>query len=198
MMRKVPSWVLFVVAGSLGAPLIAGAQDTPPAAQTAAPEKTAAKPETKKARKTWTDDDVASLRSPADIYLAEKEAQAAEAARLAKQQAAAAKQAVPVKASKPVGGPPALSNPKATADADKMIEWEDRDIQAQQEYVDNLRQQVDAAPADQKERLQQMLDEKLKTLEETRKERGALQDKKKDLEKQPPPGANPATPPPAQ
>src|SRR5713101_6642939 len=162
MRTKFISWLFIATAGTLGASLVAGAQDTPPAAQTAAPEKPPAKTDVKKARKTWTDDDVTSLRSPADIYTEEKEAQAAEAARLAKQQAAAAKQAAtakPAKASKPVGGPPALSNPKAVGDADKMIEWEDRDIQAQQEYVDNLRKQLDEAPADDKERVQKMLQE---------------------------------------
>ena len=189
-------WVIIAATTSLGVPLITVAQETPPTVLTAAPKKAAAKPGVKKARKIWTDDDVASLRSPAEIYTEEKEAQAAETARLA-MLAAAAKQAPPAKVSKPVGGPPALANPKAVGDADKMIAWEDRDIEAQQEFIDHLRKELEQAPADQRERLQTFLQEHIANLEVTRKEREALVEKKKELEKQPPAAGNPAaTPPP--
>ncbi len=195
MRTKIISWIFIAAAATLGAPLVAGAQDTPPASQITAPEKPAAKPDVKKTRKTWTNDDLASLRSLADIYTEEKEAQAAEAARLAKQ-ATEAKQAGTAKPSTPAGPPPALSKPKTRDDADNMIAWEDRDIEAQQEYIDRLRKELHEAPADQKERLQKMLQEHIQILEDTRKEREALLEKKKEFEKLPPPGDNATTTPP--
>jgi chromosome segregation ATPase len=194
------SWILIAAAGALSASLVAGAQDTPPASQTPTSAKQESKPAPQKPRKIWTDDDITSLRSPAEIYTAQKEAQAVEAARLAKQQAAAEKQAAAAKPAKPAGPSPALSNPKDLDAADKMIAWEDRDIEALQESIDSLRKQIDEAPAEDKERLQKLLDQNIQMLEETRKERQALVDKKKEFEK-PAPAANsatPAPPPPSQ
>lgn len=172
--------IIFTAAVISGASLTATAQQ--PAAQTAAPQKQKAKPTPAKSAKVWTSDDLTSLRSSADIYTEEKAAQAAQAAAAAKQ-AATAKQPGPKPT--PLGAPPALSNPKTPEDADKMIAWENRDIAAQQQFVEDLKKQVDQAPPDQKERLQNLLQQHIENLANTRKEAEGLAIRKQKLEKKP-------------
>ena len=132
------------------------------------------------ARKVWTVDDVISLRSPADNHVREIGEQSAEAA-VSK---AAARQTTASKPARP-GAPPALSNPKTLEDADKMMAWENRDNEAQQEFVDSVQKQLDEAPADQKERLQKLLQERTQVLVDLRKEQQNLVAQRKELEKKP-------------
>jgi len=189
--------VIIAAAVVSGASLTATAQQKAP--QTAAPQKQEAKPIPVKTAKVWSDDDLTSLRSPADIYAEEKQAQAAQAAAAAKQ-TAAAKQAVATKPTQPHDvAPPALSNPKTTEDADKMIAWENRDIAAQQQFAQELQKQLDAAPPDQQEHLQKALQERMKIIADTQRERDGIVAQEKQLEKKPAAGSNaPATPPPSQ
>ena len=141
----------------------------------------------KKAHKVWTEDEVSTLRTPEDNYLEQK--QAAEAAANA---AAAAQQAKSKpKAEKHVGGPPALSNPKSPDDADRMIAWENRDVDAQQELIDTLRTQVEQAGPENREALEKNLTKHVQMLEGTKKERDALMTQKKELEKKASSGAKP-------
>src|SRR5579864_7451995 len=98
---------LIVAVVASGTSLTAAAQQQ--TAQTAAPQKQEAKSTPAKRAKVWTADDLSSLRSPADVYTQEKEAQAAEDAAAAKQ-AATAKQAAAGPAKH--DAPPLLSNPK--------------------------------------------------------------------------------------
>jgi hypothetical protein len=165
------------------------AQESAPSAQAANQRKPAPTP-----RKVWTDDDVTSLRSPADIHVREKEEQAAEAA---VRQTATAKPAADPKPTRP-GGPPALSNPKTLEDADKMIAWENRDVEAQQEFVDRLQKEINEAPADQKERLQKLLQERAQILADLRKEQQKLVAQRKELEKKAADNIAAAAPPPSQ
>ena len=165
-----------LVAALIATVATAQAQDTSqnstPAVQTAklrkpAPEK----------HKIWTDDDLTPLRQVANP-VQDKVARAAENAPAA----AATKQAA---ASKPIqsGAPPALSNPKTLAEADKMIAWENRDIDAQEEFVEKLREQLQNAPPDQKPHFQQLLEERLQILADLHKERENLVAQRKGLEK---------------
>jgi len=64
-----------------------------------------------------------------------------------------------------------------------MIAWEQRDIDAQQQYVDRVQEQVDQAPADQKEHFQKMLAERQKILADVRREQQQLIADRKALEK---------------
>jgi F0F1-type ATP synthase membrane subunit b/b' len=66
-----------------------------------------------------------------------------------------------------------------------MIAWENRDIEAQQEFVDLVQEQLDEALADQKERLQELLRERTQVLSDIRKERQALVAQRKELKKKP-------------
>jgi hypothetical protein len=127
-----------------------------------------------KPHKVWNDDDVSSLRSPADKYLDQKQTQQAAAD-------AAAKAAKPSQTEAPSGPPPALSNPKSVTEADHMIEWENLDIDAQEQFLNKLRdQRRDAAPED-RERIQKLIDQRVGIIAQTKRERDALLAQKQDL-----------------
>ena len=136
-----------------------------------------------KTHKVWTDDDLATVRTPADTY-AEREtaqAQAATAATQQQQQTDAAKQTSATSA-KPPKTPP-LAHANSVDDADKKIAWEERDIQAQEEFIDRTQRELDQAPSDQREHLQKVIEENKQILADTRKELAGLQAQRKQLEK---------------
>jgi hypothetical protein len=136
-----------------------------------------AKPVPAKSSRVWTEDDISSVRTPADDYQDQIRAQDAAAA-------AAANQPKPA-ATKPAqkGAPAALSNPKTADDADKMIAWEQRDIDSQQEYLEELQRQLEGAPPDQKAHIQEWIDHETKVIADAKKEQAGLAEHKKDLEK---------------
>ncbi len=127
-----------------------------------------------KPHKVWTDDEIGSLRSPANAYMDAKYSQADGAAD--SKEAAAPKP-------KPHAASPALSNPKSVDDADKMIAWEKRDVDAQTEYVERLKKQIEEAPQEDKERLKKILQERIQILADTRGEMETLVQQKKELQK---------------
>jgi hypothetical protein len=166
-----------------GATLVCG-QNTPGQSDqknAARPQKGVAKP-----HKVWTDDDLGSLRRSSGVTVA----QAHPASEMPKPQggtestpAADAKKSDGKPAFKT--GPDALAHPKTADDADKMIAWEQRDIDSQQEYVDRLQEELDHAPADQREHLKDVLTERQQTLANTRREQQQLIADKKLLQKKP-------------
>jgi len=135
----------------------------------------------KKAHKVWTDDEVSTLRTPEDNYVEQK--QAAEAAAAAAAAAAAQQAKSKPKSEKHVGAAPALSNPKSSEDADRMIAWENRDVDAQQELIDKLRTQLEQASPEDRDREEKNLAKQTGILEQIKKERDALTAQKKELEK---------------
>lgn len=148
------------------------------AQQTSKPDKPAKTAPAKPAPKVWTGDDLTSLRTPADDFARQQQAEAAAAA-AAKQQASSAK---PSQAA-PHDHPPLLSNPKTSEAADNMIAWEDRDLAAQQEYVERLKNQLDSAPPDQKAHLEQTIADEMKTIAAIQQEKQGLVQQKQQLEK---------------
>ena len=146
---------------------------TPPAKQA----KPAAKP-----HKVWTDDEVGSLRTPENAYMDAKYSQ---------QDGAADPNGEAAVKPKPHNVSPALSNPKTTDDADKMIAWEKRDVDAQTEFVERLKKQIETAPAEDKERLKKVLQERIQILADTRGEMETLMQQKKDLQKKAADAAHP-------
>ena len=159
---------------------------TPPAKQ--------AKP-APKAHKVWTDEEVGSLRSPADAYAEASERQNTQAGDT--QQPGTANQTSGSKPQGNGGPPPVLTNPKSLEDADKMIAWENRDIAAQEEFLDKLKQQIAEAPADQKERLTKLLAQRTQVLANTRNELKNLQTKKRELAKPSAPSVTASAEPPS-
>jgi len=127
-----------------------------------------------KPHKVWTDDEIGSLRSPANSYMDANYNQAAGTPD--SEQPAAAKP-------RPHAAAPALSNPKTVDDADKMIAWEKRDVDAQTEYVERLKKQIEEAPQEDKERLKKVLRERIQILADTRGEMETLVGQKKELQK---------------
>jgi hypothetical protein len=171
------SSAILASAALLGLSSAAFAQnDAQPNATPAKQDKPAPKP-----HKVWTEDEVGSLRTPADAYIDAKDKQAAQAA--AAQQSATANEKAPPKKEQKGVPPPTLTNPKSLEDADKMIAWENRDVAAQQEFLEKVKQELDDAPADQKERLTKLLEERTKILADTREELKNLETKKKEIEK---------------
>jgi hypothetical protein len=163
------------------------AQDAQDAKSSPAPAKDSS-PAAKK-HKVWTDDEVSTLRTPEDNYVEQQ--QAAEAAAAAAAAAAAQQAKSTPKSEKHVGAAPALSNPKSPEDADRMIAWENRDVDAQQEFIDKVRTQVEQATPETREALEKDLAKHIKMLENTKKERDALVTQKKELEKKASPEAKP-------
>jgi plasmid maintenance system killer protein len=138
-------------------------------------------PSAAKKHKVWTDEEVSTLRTPADDYVEQK--QAAESAAAVAAAAAAEQAKSKPKSGKPLGGPSRLSNPKSPDDADRMIAWENRDVDAQQEFVDKLRTQLEQASPEEREQLEKRLAQRVQIVEDTMKERDALVAQKKELEK---------------
>jgi hypothetical protein len=171
-----------ILAAALGLSTPAFAQSdsqkkTPPAKQT--------KPAPKKPHKVWTDDEIGTLHSPANAYMDAKYSQA--------DGVADSKEAAAAPKPKPHAGAPLLSNPKTVDDADKMIAWEKRDVDAQTEYVERLKKQIDEAPQEDKERLKKVLQDRIQILADTRGEMETLVQQKKELQKKAAANSNSAT-----
>ncbi|HEV2298923.1 MAG TPA: hypothetical protein VGR72_10440 [Candidatus Acidoferrales bacterium] len=152
------------------------------AQQPAAKQDQKTKPAPTKTAKVWTEDDISSVRTPADDYMDVERTQTQAAAGAAADAAAKQKQTAATNPPQK-GAPTALSNPKTTEDADKMIAWEQRDIDSQQEYLQKLQDQLATAPDDQKAHIQAWIDQEIKTIADTKKEQAGLESQKKDLEK---------------
>lgn len=170
----------FGLAGKATMAQVATPRPTPVSEKVPDPPKSApAKP-----RKVWTDDDVSTLRTPADRYAEAKAAQEEAAAAAAKAKADAAAPAS--QGSFPDGVKPAhnaLSDPKSTEEADKMIAWESRDVDAQRDYLSKIQDQLSTANGPEREHL---LAEKARmegVLAQTQQELKTLKTQKADLEK---------------
>lgn len=156
---------------------VAFAQDT---AQSAPQQK--AQP-AKKAR-VWTNDNIGSVLSPSDVYQ-EQESEKQKEAREAKEAAAKTAQAQKPASTAPKtpSAPPALSNPKTVQSADSMIAWEQRDIDAQEQFVQRLQQELETAPESQQAQIRARIQERTQALESTKKEMQGLEAQKGALEK---------------
>jgi hypothetical protein len=186
-MNGVPLFrIVAVVAVSIATATLTQGQN---ASQTLAQSTSPAKPHNhSKPHKVWTDDDVSTLRTPADIHL-EREQRQADAASASGQGSTEKPDAVaPDK--KPASSkaesstrPPLLSNPKTVDDADAMLAWEGRDLHDQSEFVDGLQDRIDqTSDPDEKARLTKTLEERQRVLATIRKEIGELQAERKALQ----------------
>jgi len=183
MMKNTSLVRAMLLAGAvLGSAALACGQDTSGQADqknAARQQRAASKP-----HKVWTDDDLGTLHRSPGVTVA----QAHPESEMPKAQggpdsAPAADAKKPASKSALKTGPDALAHPKTTDDAEKMIAWEQRDIDAQQEFVDRMQDQIEHAPADQKEHLQKVLTERQQTLADTRREQQQLIADKKLLQK---------------
>jgi hypothetical protein len=145
---------------------IAAAQDN----ASSAPPPSAQKKD--KPKKTWTEDDLSRLHSPADTLIEQKQAAAQKGAQSAMVVTPAASPAGSKEP--PPDKPPLLSDPKTVDSAEKMIAWEDKDIAAQQEYVEKLKAQLASASIEDQEPLRRKIAEREKIVADTQRERAGL------------------------
>jgi hypothetical protein len=158
-------------AAVLGFSLGAYAQSAP---EKPAPSTQQRKPAAK-SHKVWTEDNIQSVRTPADVLIEVKDMQAVNSAPT---QSAPAPQTAASNSGKPSSKPP-LATAKSAEDADEKIAWEQRDLQGQQETIEHLQQQLATAPPDQKEHLQQLIEHHTQYIADIQKEMQGLMAQKK-------------------
>jgi hypothetical protein len=142
-------------------------QQVPPPAQPAS-----------KQHKVWSNDDVVSLRSPADTYLAEKEVREAADADAAARKAALAKQI------KEAGL--ALKLPSTSEETERLIRAKQDQIGDLQDGMDRLRKDLPDAPPDRKPEMEKQIETFTGYLQKAEVELSILRDHLQDLAKTPP------------
>jgi len=138
-----------------------------------------------KPHKVWTEDNLSTVRTPADNYVEAKDRQststtAANASALTQ----TATEKPGANSQKPAKTPP-LAHAKSAEDADFKIEWEKKDIQGQEEYLVRMQGELEQAPPDQREHIQKLIEQHKQILADTRNELKGLEEQKKDFQKNP-------------
>jgi len=141
-----------------------------------------------KQKKVWTNDDLVSLRTPADVYLAEKEAQQAAAAEAAAEGAA--------KAKLPEEGGAAEKLPSSAEETQKLIAAKESQIAGDQQALDRYTAELPTEPAERKDRMQEEIKRITGSLPKERRELQMLQEHLEELNKAQLNGAT-APPPPS-
>jgi len=147
------------------------APTSPPSAQPASDPAPAIGSLPVKRRKVWTNDDVIVLRTPADIYLLEKEA------REAAEEEAAAKDAA-LKATATPGKEPGLEIklPDTPEETEKMLKNTQDDIQEETVVLDRLRKEFSDTPEEQQPEKQKEIDRLAGNLETLQRDVKLLQE----------------------
>ena len=138
-----------------------------------------------KPHKVWTEDNLSTVRTPADNYVEAKDRQSTSTSAAnasASTQTAAEK---PHATSQQPTKTPPLAHAKSTEDADFKMEWEKKDIQGQEEYLARMQGELEQAPPEQKEHIQKLIEQHKQILADTKKELQGLQEQKKDFQKNP-------------
>lgn len=146
-----------------------------------------------KAAKIWTNEDVISLRTPADIYLLEKEAQEAAAAEAAAKEAAAKEANQEAAAKSAEGG---IGLPATLEETQKLIKGKEDQITDEQSGLERMTKELPDTPEDQKAALQKEIDRVTADLPKVQNELKQLQGhleklNKAQLEQAAPPSAAP-------
>ena len=157
---------LITIAGLLMTASVGRSQNMVGLPAAAEPQKSAST-----SRKIWTEDDLLSLRTPADNYLAQKEAEAAAAA-LAKLRAAA-----------DPAHPSSLKIRQANSveEAERAIKDTLEDIQDQKATLARLNKEVDESPKEERAEKIKDIERRAGILEESQAELKALQARRDDL-----------------
>ncbi len=158
----------------------AGAQQAPP------PKQEPAKP---KVKKVWSNDDLDTLRRPADAFEDEKRKKAEDEAAQAKQKAAADKDAGAKKEEKPD------YLPKTVEEAEKQLAGKRYEIGQQYEAIDLVKQEMAQAKTDEsRAAFQKRIDQLMATLDEAVVEMKAIDVRLTELKSKPPAPAKPEPP----
>jgi predicted component of viral defense system (DUF524 family) len=156
--------------------------------QSSAPQASASDAPVAKQRKVWTNDDVVQLRTPADNYLAEKEAREAAKAEAAAKSAAHPKTSGEAPAETPL--------PTSMEETQLLIKNKEQDISDDQAVLTTLNQELADVPEEQKKAKQKQIEIVAAELDRARNELKALQDHLVALHKQPASESTAAPPPP--
>jgi hypothetical protein len=138
--------------------------------QSSAPEKPPSKP-----KKVWTNEDVVSLRTPADAYQAEKEAQAAADAE------AVAKDIAQARLPKDAGS--TIKLPATAEETQHMIQTKQEEISDEKAGIERMNNELPSTPEDQKAAVQKEIDRVTGDLRKNRVELEALQNHLQKLKK---------------
>lgn len=160
--------------------------------QSAPPPAQPTDPSAPKPKKVWTNDDVITLRSPADIYQAEKEAQEAADAKEAARRAELAKQI------KEAGL--AMTLPATPEETQREIKVKEGRIADFQDVLDRLNKDLPDAPEDQQAGVQKQIDLFTTNLQKAQLELKVLKNHLQSLSKSTPtepPPPSPSSQPPA-
>jgi hypothetical protein len=145
-----------------------------------------------KRRKVWTNDDVVSLRSPADNYELDKEAKQVADAK------AAAKEAAIRAAIKSEKEPPLdIKLPATVEETQKMLNDTQDDVQEETVILDKMQKELADTPAEEQPQKQKEIDRLAALLDKSQKDLKALQNHLQTLRGKSP-EENPPTPPPSQ
>jgi hypothetical protein len=136
----------------------------PQGAQPQAQPASSAQQPTPKPKKVWTNEDVITLRTPADTYQADKEAQEAAEAE------AAAKEAAQAKLIKEAGL--TMKLPHTVEETQQMIKTKEVDISGEENGLERLNNELPTTPADQMAVMQKEID---RVTADLRKDRVALE-----------------------
>lgn len=141
-------------------------------------------------RKIWTNEDVVALRTPADIYLLEKEAlEAAEAA------AAAAKEAADREAAKTASAqPPGIKLPETQEETEKMLKDNESNLQEQTALLERLQNELPNLPPEEQPDRQRQIDQLSGSLTKLKRDGKALEDHLKTFAQKPGTEQPPSTP----
>lgn len=139
------------------------AQNSKPASQ----QSSALDQPASKQHRVWTNDDLILLRTPADIYLLEKEAKEAAEAEAAADEAAA-------KSEKQA--PPGIKLPATREESEKLLKETQDDIQEETDAVNKLHKELLDTPNEQQAEKQKQIDRITDDLETLQKNLKALQD----------------------
>jgi hypothetical protein len=192
--------LLLVAASSLvvfAAPLTEQQQSQPPPPpppapaqnpQSSAPPASVSDAPVAKQRKIWTNDDVVQLRTPADSYLAEKEAREAAKAEAAAKSAAHPKTSGEAPAETPL--------PTSLEETQLLIKNKEQDISDDQAALTTLNQELANVPEEQKKAKQKQIEIVAAELDRARNELKTLQDHLAAQHKQPASESTVAPPPP--
>jgi|HubBroStandDraft_6_1064221.scaffolds.fasta_scaffold02849_5 hypothetical protein len=128
-----------------------------------------------KQKKVWTNDDVIAMRTPADVYLLDKEAQEAAAAEAAAEEAAKAKLVN--------GAGPIQKLPVTVEETRKLIAAKESQIANDQQALDRYTTELPSEPAERKDRMQEEIKRITVGLPKERSELKILQDHLEKLTK---------------
>jgi hypothetical protein len=133
--------------------------ETPPNSQPGQPEP--------KKKKVWTNDEVVSLRTPADNYQIQKEAQEAAVAQAAAKEAA--------EANLPKEAEPTIKLPSTIEETQQLIKNKEEQINDEQNGLERLIKELPDAPEDQKPAMQREIDRVAMDVPKVRNELKLLQ-----------------------